>query len=130
MENSDGKVLTLNFGGDTIKSDKTDSESPPVTKTASKDDIAKAKILNARIQGRREYDDIKGKFDSLVKLMKESAAFSDSGFAIEHALSPYFSIIDSVIKGQRPMGISEDDFKQAQKEVLKSLLKKYCIDKK
>ena len=130
MENSDGKVLTLNFGGDTIKSDRTDSESPPVSKATSETDIAKAKILNARIQGRREYDDVKNKYDSLIKLMKESAVFPEAGSAVEYVLSPYFSVIDSVIKGQRPMGISEDDFNRAHKEVIKSLLRKYCIDKK
>ena len=130
MENSDGKVLTLNFGGDTIKSDRTDSESPPVSKATLETDIAKAKILNARIQGRREYDDVKNKYDSLIKLMKESAVFSEAGSAVEYVLSPYFSIIDSAIKGQRPMGISEDDFNRAHKEVIKSLLRKYCIDKK
>lgn len=135
------RVLTLQFGGDTIKNIK----SPPTTgfdngmfeedddvpeKISSpeekKKEQVRIKLISAKMQGKREIEGIKKQYNMLLKSMEETALFADIAPVFKQSLDPIMEVFDAALSGQRPMGIPNEDYVEIRTKLYKMLMNKYC----
>lgn len=136
MAEKSNRVLTFDFAGSTIKKDlpidenaNSEQENSISCKELNPEQLKKEKdkaiVKNAMIQGRREYNEVKKSYDSFIKLTSESAMFGSMAANLKTVMDPFFEVCDCILKGQRTPGVPEEFFKEAQINVLKSLVNKY-----
>jgi hypothetical protein len=111
---------------DQINADsKIESGAPP--KPPTKEEEMMAKITAAKMHANKEIKEYRRLIDELKVKINELALFRNVGDSIEAIAVNYIleSIIEPILKGNKPYGMEEDFFRKMRANMFKTLINRY-----